>query len=429
MPESLPTVTRQDLALCVNPADGHLTGTATKEILMTVDYATLLAAVSAGGSSALSSVTLLRPAAGTQATVAPAKYVSARSNESVYLYDTRYIDGEPLRTVLIDSSQSQSNRIEQAITDAITDGHPLLWRIPRIRVTYSRDGRTEEYTDLTLPHRVFDAHIRAGHVDGTPTTETPSYRAARNASPANARALFDLSPVSLVFGSWDASRKARQGRWPSAVTGEIVGVLADQQLVDDPRKGGARVDPVGMGLQLTQAELLKLAEVQREEMSDKTYTKIKSEAKTSKASTLGFGGIPPTLDALGGVACSTIIRSRVLSFATFRQIRFGAGARGDAACRAVLAALALNGIARADAELYLRAHCHLVEAGPSLTELDLRAGETRALVLPSIEEADALLEESLADAKEHAGVDWDGQILEVRGNPVVIEGRVDESED
>lgn len=402
---------------------------------MTVDYATLLAAVSAGGSSALSSVTLLRPAAGAQATVAPAKYVSVGSNESVYLYDTRYIGGEPLRTVLIDSSQSQSNRIEQVITDAITDGHPLLLRIPRIRVTYSREGHAEEYTDFTLPHRVFDAHIRAGHVDGTPTTETPRYRAARNASPANARALFDLSPVSLVFGSWDASRRARQGRWPSAVTGEIVGVLADQQLDarNTPRKGGARIDPVGMSVQLPGHALAELAHAQRAELSSATYAKIAASAKKAgaveSASSLGFGGIPPTLDALGGVACSTIIRSRVLSFATFRQIRFGAGAHGDAACRAVLAALALNGIARADAELYLRAHCHLVEAGPSMTELDLRGGETQAVVLPSIEEADALLEEALAGAKGHAGVDWNGQILEVRGNPVVVEGRADESED
>ncbi|SFU16279.1 type I-U CRISPR-associated RAMP protein Csb1/Cas7u [Arthrobacter sp. ov118] len=404
---------------------------------MTVDYSTILAAVSAGGSSALSSVTLLRAAAGAQATVTPAKYVSARSKESVYLYDTRYIDGEPLRTVLIDSSQSQANRIEQALTDAITDGHPLLRRIPRVRVTYSREGQTEEYTDLTLPHRAFDGHIRAGTVDGIPTTQTQIYRAARNASPANARPLFNLSPISLVLGAWDSSRRARQGRWPSAVTSEIVGVLADQQLDvrNTPRKGGARIDPVGMSVQLPGHALAELAHAQRGELSSTTYSKLAPSAQRLKpgevesASSLGLGGIPPALDTLSGIACSTIIRSRVLSFATFRQIRFGADAQGDAACRAVLAALALNGIARADAELYLRAYCHLVEAGPSVTELDLRAGETQAVVLPSIEEADAILEEAFAGAKEHAGVDWNGQILEVRGNPVVIEGRVDESAD
>jgi CRISPR-associated protein Csb1 len=53
---------------------------------------------------------------------------------------------------------------------------------------------------------------------------------------------------------------------------------------------------------------------------------------------LGLGGIPPTLDTLAGVACIRIIRSDVLSFATLRQIRFGADAEGNAACRALLAA-------------------------------------------------------------------------------------------
>jgi CRISPR-associated protein Csb1 len=214
-------------------------------------------------------------------------------------------------------------------------------------------------------------------------------------------------------------------------------VLADQQLDvrNTPRKGGARIDPVGMSVQLPGHALAELAHAQRGELSSATYSKLAASAQRLKpgvvesASSLGFGGIPPALDTLSGVACSTIIRSRVLSFATFRQIRFGADAQGDAACRAVLAALALNGIARADAELYLRAHCHLVEAGPSVTELDLRGGETQAVVLPSIEAADALLEEAIAGAKEHASVDWNGQILEVRGNPVVIEGRVDESAD
>jgi len=58
-------------------------------------------------------------------------------------------------------------------------------------------------------------------------------------------------------------------------------------------------------------------------------------ARIVSASMLGLGGIPPTLEALAGVACHRIIRSHVLSFAALRQIRFGSSPEGDAACRAL----------------------------------------------------------------------------------------------
>lgn len=401
-----------------------------------IDLPLLLEAVTAGGPSALSSVTPLRPAAGDHAVIAPAKYADDRSDMGTFVYDVRFIDRRPQRTVLIDSSQSQGNRVEQALDLAIRDGSTVLGRVPGIRVTYDRGDGTEEYWDRTLPHRAFDAHVRAGTVDGQPTTEHPAYRAARDSNPLDASALFALSPLSLVLGSWDATRRARQGRWPSALTGETVGVLTDRGGEDGPPlKGGARVDPVGMSTAVDADTLIALADGQRSEMSPKTYDKIIAAAaklkpgQTTSLSGLGFGGIPPALGQLGGVSCTQILRSRVLSFATLRQMRFGAGARGDAACRAVLAALALNGVARADQELYLRAHCHLVEAAPTHTRIDRRQGNCDDVVLPTPDEADALLEAALADAAEHAGVDWHGQVLEVQGNPAILAGAEDENAD
>lgn len=397
----------------------------------TLDLPTLLAAVTAGGPSALSSVTPLRPAAGPQAAIAPAKYVAGTA--ATYVYGTRYVDGQAQRTVLVDSSQSLGNRIEQSLDLAITDGSPVLGVIPRIRVRYERDGRTETFTDLQLPHRAFDAHVRAGTSDGKPVTAHAAYRAARDATPLDASGLLAVSPISLVLGAWDASRRARQGRWPSTLTGEIIGILADQDpAAASPTKGGARVDPVGMSARLDQTTLIELAEAQRDELSPDTYLKIVNEAKKLKdgargsASALGFGGIPPTLGQLGGVACSSIIRSHVLSFAALRQIRFGRGSRGDAAIRAVLAAIAINGVVRSDAELYLRAHCHLVEDGPAVTTVDRRHGNYEEVQLPEVEQVDALLAAALDEAREHAGLDWHGQVFEVVGNPAIIEGAEDE---
>lgn len=394
-----------------------------------IDLDLLLEASAPGGASCLTSVTELEPAGGPHVSVAPAKFAIRGDNRGAYAYERRYLDGDIQQAVLIDSKQSQLNRCEQALHQAIMDGHHVLSRMPRIVVAYERDRTMEEHSDLTLPHRVFDGHIRAGTVDGQAVTRLDTYRAIRNATPANARALLDASPVSLVFGSWDSSRSARQGRWRSVLVGEIVGFCAD----DRPSlRGGARVDPVGMKIELGERALKELAASQRAELSGATFDKTMREAakatgdKRVSASILGLGGIPPTLETLAGVSCHRIIRSHVLSFAALRQMRFGAGTEGDAACRALLAALALNALARSDAELYLRANCDLRESAPSAVEIDQRGGGRLQLAALSIAEADALLSDALAAAERAAGVRWEGVVLRVTGNPSIPVGAVDE---
>ena len=399
-----------------------------------IDIDTLLEAASPGGATCLVSRTELEPSGGPQMAVAPAKFALRGRDGGAYAYETRYLDGVAATAVLIDSKQSVLNRCEAALAAAIEDGHPLLGRLPRIEVNYERDGATETYSDLTLPHRAFDGHIRAGSVDGAPVTQLDAYRAVRNATPANARALLDASPVTMVFGGWDSSRSVRQGRWRSILVGEIIGFCAEGAADTPSLKGGARVDPVGMKIELTEAGMKQLAVDQCAELSAATYDKALKEAAKGKsgkgvsASMLGLGGIPPTLEALAGVACHRIVRSHVLSFAALRQLRFGTGAEGDAACRALLAALALNALARSDAELVLRANCDLREAGPTAVELDARGGTTTALGGLSLPEADALLAAALAHAERSAGIRWNGPVLRVVGNPAVVSGAADDEQ-
>jgi len=390
----------------------------------------------AGGPSVLVSTTELAPAGGPLASVAPARFVSGK--QPTYAYEHRFMDGSPVRVVILDSKQSQLNRAEACLAQAIADGMSPHARIPRVEVTYRRDGVEERYSDLTLPHRVYDGHIRAGSVDGRPVTDHPKYRAARDATPANARALLEFSPITLAYGGWDATRRTRQGRWRSALVGEIIGVLAIQS--QDGRgpdyRGGARVDPVAMQVQLGKDAMIAIAEAQRAELSPALYEKVvkaargadaKSSAPTS-ASTLGLGGIPPTLEALAGVSCARIVRSHVLSFATLRQLRFGADADGDASCRALLAALALSGLARSYAELYLRANCDLVEASATHVALDRRGGTWESLQPLEIQSADTLLSEAIRAAERDAGITWTGQVFAVEGNPDVI-ARAEDSSD
>lgn len=386
-------------------------------------YSDLEAACHAGGASVLSSVTELAPAAGPQAGIAPARYVQGR--DGTYAYETRFIGGEPSSVVVVDSKASQLNRVEDAISLAIEEGDPSLTRMPSIRVDYE----TLSATDYQLPHRFSDGHIRFGTVDGEVTTKYPAYVAARNASPANARALLELSPVSLAFGAWDSTRKAHQARFRSCLVGEIIGQLADQTEAGrkPPRRGSARKDDIAPSVQLNEKDMLTLLATQEDEMSPTTVDKITKDAKKAKnkptsASVLGLGAIPPSLDGLGFVSCRRIIRSHVLSFSALRQLRFGADNAGNVACRALLAALSLHGLALSDQELELRANCDLVEAGDPVVTLDGRRG-THTELEPLVPEVTGpILATAIERAVATAGIRWDGQVLEVTGNPIILAG-------
>ena len=401
-----------------------------------IKFEDLKKACASGGASTLVSVTELKPAAGEHASVAPAKFVEG--NKTTFAFETRYIDGEAARVVLIDSKQSQLNRAEAAIMQDIRAEHPVMRKLPRIEVTYENDGKSISYTDLELPHRFADGHIRAGKIDGQAATAHEKYRAVRNSTPADLSALLDTAPAAAVFGGWDSLRKKNQLRLRSALVGEIIGVLADQNLSGEAqlsRRGGARVDPLEMSVRLSAADMEQLVKSQEGELSDKFVSKRREDIKKANKDTalsgsvLGLGGIPPQLEALGGVACQKIIRSWVLSFATLRQLRFGKNEEANIAARALLAALGLSAIARAEQELYLRANCDLVEAEEPQVTLDGRYGNTRPLNHITVETADDLLAQAIDYAQSHHVAHWNGQVLSVTGNPVILRGAVAESED
>ena len=378
----------------------------------------LLDACSPGGASVLTSVTPLEPAAGPHASVAPAKFVSG--SKSVFAYERRFWNGEAVTAVLIDSKQSQNNRLEAAVSAAIADEDPVLTRTPRIELRFE-DGQV--YSDLDLPHRAFDGQIRAGTINGEPVTSVQEFRKLRDATVNHARPLLERSPMTLLLGGWDASRKTHQGRYRSILADQDGGAEANQS-----KRGGARIDPVGMRIDLGDKERKAIAEAQKHELSASTHKS--ASGKNGKASTLGLGGIPPSLEQLGGVTCQAIIRSHVLSFAALRALRFDSPTpEGDVACRALLAALALNGLARSDAELLLRANCDLVEAGPAVVTLDKRYGQKESFEPLSIDQAQELLSAAIDHATQVANLTWDGSVLGVEGNPAILAAAADDAQD
>lgn len=415
----------------------------------TITLADLLDNLELGGGSVITSITELEPAAGPHASVAPAKFVDDK--KSVFAYETRYIveeiqnpedsedaekvvKGKSRKVVLIDSKQSELNRAEAAIEQGRQYGDEAAVKIPRAVVTYKTENGSVEYTDMELSHRIFDGHFRAGRVDGKPITENDQYRALRNCTPADMSALLSTAPAALLFGAWDSTRKSNQVRLRSALVGEIIGVLADQEPGAEhrqARRGGARVDAVAASVKLAPTDMESLVNDQANELSPGNLKKNRdaiaaaSKAKNKdaahvSASGIGLGSIPPVLEETGAVACRRIIRSWVLSLATLRQLRFGTDEKKNVAARALLAALGLNAIARAERELYIRANCDLIESSAPVVTLDQRFGEKKEFAPLTVKQADQLLLEAIEYAKEAGVADWNGQTFNVEGNLTII---------
>lgn len=399
----------------------------------------LLAACSAGGASVLTSVTPLAPAGSESGLVAPAKYVKGKgsSAEPTYNYVRISEDGEAVYGVVIDSKASQNHRRSSALSLATTDpshpAHGVAKRVPHVALHVGE----RSLMDLDLPHRWVDGHVRAGTHDGKPVTQAPAYRAARDATPGNARAILELAPTSLVDGVWDATRRSHQVRLRSAMTSTIIGVLADQSetALEAPRRGGARVDPIAASIKVDAATITRIADQQKDELSDGNYKKIikdaaaKAKAGKNVGAPLGLGSIPPSLDSLGGVACRSIIRRTVLSFAALRQLRFGGTPDQDAAIRAALASVALLSMALADEDLYIRADCDLVETAPPEVLLDGRYGTSIALSPITPDVAIDVAAQAIDHATKVAGLDWHGQRFDVEADMTLIAGATADPED
>lgn len=377
----------------------------------------LNAAATVGGPNSLTERTVLVPAGGEDAIIFPAKYAGPS-----YVIETRFVDGEPKKTVLIDSKNSQANRLEAVITGALRDNAGVLGKLPHIVVNYPEAVGKSEFFDTELPHRAFDAHVRIGSVE-----DKDRYMEARNSSLDNLLPLFKLSPDTVFFGGWDSTRNKNQLRIPSVFVGEIFGVLADQSdyYANEVHRSGARVDPVAASVTFSKAAR---DEIVRDslDLSDKTASNFK---KDGKGSTIIVGAIPPTVDrdALDGVATSKIVRIHVLSFAILRSFRFGGGRESDVAIRALIAAALLRAMAGSNAELNLRANCILDEAAEPVTELDERFGKKEVLEPLSVESSEDLLRQAYEQAHRVAGIEWDGQTFQVRGNSTLFASGSDEA--
>ena len=329
-----------------------------------------------------------------------------------HVFELRRINGENVVCVLIDSVQSQANRLEEALAAAMREKDGP--NIPHLVVDFSKSdlkGLTE-ITSLEAPHRVYDAILRDSVLGGNPFMESEKGRRLALATPQDASALLEVSPTALLFGAWHSTGGGGGlgAKFARALVSEIVGVgvsvdasqsPADEAMNVDKlrtagRRTGSRIDPLGV---------LRKVEVWKAEDGSWDVAKF-AKAKQVRPSEINHGNIAPSVSALG-VTCDYAEHTAVLTFAGLRRLGFGGGAKGqakDQAGRALIAALGILALIEQDAHGYaLRSRCDLVCEGRAPIEI-VGSDGTSVPVVIAPKAARKLYADAL-DAARKAGFD------------------------
>ncbi len=310
--------------------------------------------------------------------------------------------GTDLWCALVDSVQSQANRLEEALLAAIRS--PNGPAVPYLAVDFRNRGLAgiEEITSLDAPHRVYDAILRDSLKDGEPFPKSPLGKLLTEAKPGDATALLEHSPTALLFGVWNSTGEGGGlgAKFPRVLVSEIIAVNVPVE--DTPadargevevrtagRRTGSRIDPLGV--------LRRVEVFQGDEKAwDVTAAGLKKPKKV-RPSEINHGNIAPSVQPLG-ISCDYAEQTAVISFAGLRRLGFGGGTK-DEAGRALIAALGLLAIAEQDARGYaLRSRCDLVCDGVAPLQ-KVAADGSRADIDLSRRAARAVYDDAVAAAK------------------------------
>jgi len=383
---------------------------------MTIDLKSLRAAVS-GTAAAFRCVTDYQPAGGPGDKVFPPTYQGGN-----YATEER-IDpatGEVRQCVLLDSVQSQANRMELALLEAHRAG---TVRLPLLVARFDQEKLLKKFTvtSLEAPHRVADALFRDSLLAGTIFRKSEKGRILDTAEVRNATDLFGLCPTALVFGLWDSTgpRGGLGCKFQRAVVSEIVGHDATVG-----KRTSSRIDPAE--IVLGAGPLYE----RRSENDDTPHWTLdekdgsKKLKKTGRPSEAVHGNVTPTI-AEGGFTLLSARQTTTLSLAVLRRLRFPLNGSADSnhetdmAARTTLAALGLAAGTLARVDTDLRSRCQLfAEQEPAWELLDRPGKPPREFEL-SPEDALKLLEAAIAEAK-NAGLPWEDEI-ELTPSPDLVE--------
>jgi len=312
-------------------------------------------------------------------------------------------------TVLLDSVQSQANRMELALLRAY-DGKRI--KMPMLQVDFAGQGSDPILADvgritaLEAPHRVCDAIFRDSvYPSGEAFRGAGAGAKINGAKAAAATPVFELCPTALLFGFWDST--GPQGGLGAKVQRAIVSEIIGYEKVNGKRTS-SRIDPL---------QIENNVDIYRKADGGWTFEEAAARRDNAqnpvrlKPSEINHGNITPTFrheDKAtrktvlnhGGVTIAYALQHTVLSLAALRRLRFPLNgqwsAEVDNAARTVLAALGLAAICLLDEDGYdLRSRC-LLDGKPGTLEFVGR-GETQPFELDARQAA-----ELLAQAAEEA---------------------------
>lgn len=323
----------------------------------------------------------LQPVGGQGDKIFPPTYPGEGRNPPRHVYERRRLNGREAWCVLVDSVQSQANRLEDCLLEAVREGT----FIPHVVVDFSGagiDGITE-ITSFEAPHRVYDAILRDSELASEPFMQSALGKRLARARPADATVLLEVSPAALLLGAWHSTGEGGGlgAKFARCLTSEIIAIdvpvdetvsnrSGDVVPVTAGRRTGSRIDPLG---------ILRKVDVYKGEDGWSTSEKgAGKKAKKVRPSEINHGNIAPSVDALG-ITCAYLEHTLVLSFAALRRLRFEGEERTEAA-RSLLAALGLLALAEQDARGYaLRSRCDLVCDGRAPLELVHPDGTTEEI--------------------------------------------------
>jgi len=351
----------------------------------------------ASGMSALRAIVKLVPAGGDGDKVSPPTHEGGK-----YAFEERVVEGRgDVKTVLLDSVQSQANRLEDVLLTAVRAGSI---RIPILQMDIPGH---QTITSLSAPHRVHDAIFRDCQYKGTRFRDSEIGKEMVDARAWNATGMFRLCPTALLFGTWDSQSGAgvNSAKFARALVSEIIGFDAVLG-----KRTSSRIDPLGI-----KAMPGTIYESKTEQWTLDPTKAVKSKDKAQLFKSKGtpaeinHGNIPPTISD-GGVTFREARQTAVLSFAQIRKLRFPIKGKEspdvNVAGRAVVAGLGILALALQLEEGYqLRSRCHLIPAAEPEFEWIGSVATDKTTVHIDAKTAQEAFEVLYKKAKS-AGLDW-----------------------
>jgi CRISPR-associated protein Csb1 len=274
-------------------------------------------------------------------------------DDGKHIFRPAWIEGKARDAVLLDSVQSQANRLEMAILEALRRGRIDY---PDIELKIKAKTGDESYSVLELSHRVYDAALRSSKIDGQPFPKSIIGKAIYSARSERATALFMHAPITLVLGGWDSHGGGGPlvAKLPRVITSEIVGLDAKPVT-----RGAVKFDP--MDIRKDAGPIYEAAEPERHYEVDKNKAKGNKEYKPSE---FGFGSVPNLSER--GVVITEAVQTSLISCTAVRRLRFECDDSSDRPERdlvgqTAIVALGLFGlVAQMDAGYNLRSGCDLI---------------------------------------------------------------------